>query len=203
VHAIQSVGSESIPAVPASPFRAHSGGGLTQGKPWAMLFWPLRATDGNLQIAETLDVRLTLNTYDGLPTLVSGSPQNLPWKVSSFRCGRSNQLRPKPPHPRRFMTVFTQMSMCTHSLCRRSCIRSQRRSINGFSAGESYRREKSLRSRFSRRVAENQLNEPSMRTWSSQHSVLLWMREPNLTFTPRPKGASRRSYLLCPIQRRK
>jgi hypothetical protein len=31
-------------------------GELTQGKPWAMLFWPLRATDWNLQIAETFDV---------------------------------------------------------------------------------------------------------------------------------------------------
>jgi hypothetical protein len=40
-----SIGSEPILAVPGGPFRANSGGGITQGKPWAMLFWPLRATD--------------------------------------------------------------------------------------------------------------------------------------------------------------
>jgi hypothetical protein len=44
--AIRSKGSESILAASGGPFRANSGGGITQGKPWAMLSWPLRATDG-------------------------------------------------------------------------------------------------------------------------------------------------------------
>jgi hypothetical protein len=36
-------GSERILAVPGGPFRAHSGGGISQGEPWAMLSWHLRA----------------------------------------------------------------------------------------------------------------------------------------------------------------
>jgi hypothetical protein len=40
-----SIDLEPILAVPGGPFRVNSGGEITQGKPWAMLFWPLRATD--------------------------------------------------------------------------------------------------------------------------------------------------------------
>ena len=39
-------GREPIVSAPNGPFRAHSAGGeLTQGKPWAKLCWPLRATE--------------------------------------------------------------------------------------------------------------------------------------------------------------
>jgi hypothetical protein len=38
-------GSEPIIAVSHSPFRAIRVGRANQGKPWAKLFWPLRATD--------------------------------------------------------------------------------------------------------------------------------------------------------------
>ena len=31
--------------LPVGPFRANRWGGITQGKPWAMLSWPLRGTD--------------------------------------------------------------------------------------------------------------------------------------------------------------
>jgi hypothetical protein len=41
---------EPILAVPGGAFRANSGEGITQGKPWAMLFWPLRATEWNVQL---------------------------------------------------------------------------------------------------------------------------------------------------------
>jgi len=44
-HAIRLKGSEPILAVPGGSFTANSDGGITQGKPWAMLSWPLRATD--------------------------------------------------------------------------------------------------------------------------------------------------------------
>jgi hypothetical protein len=50
------VASRSSPCL-AGPFRADSGWGkFTQGKPWAMLYWPLRAKDltsGNLGMFET------------------------------------------------------------------------------------------------------------------------------------------------------
>jgi hypothetical protein len=39
------VGSRFSPYPGGGPFRANSGGKLTHGKPRAMLFWPLRATD--------------------------------------------------------------------------------------------------------------------------------------------------------------
>ena len=35
-------GSEPLLAVPSGPFRANTGRGICQGKPWAMLFRPLR-----------------------------------------------------------------------------------------------------------------------------------------------------------------
>ncbi len=45
-HAIRFKGPEPIIAASRGPFsfRANSGGGTTQGKPWATLFRPLRAT---------------------------------------------------------------------------------------------------------------------------------------------------------------
>jgi hypothetical protein len=43
--AIRFNSSAPILAALGGPFRANSGGGNTQGKPWAKLFWPLRATD--------------------------------------------------------------------------------------------------------------------------------------------------------------
>jgi hypothetical protein len=42
-HTIRFKGLEPMLAVPGGPFRASSGGGITQGEPWAMLSWPLRA----------------------------------------------------------------------------------------------------------------------------------------------------------------
>jgi hypothetical protein len=41
--------SELILAVSGGPFRANTYKGISQGEPWAMLFWPLRATDGELR----------------------------------------------------------------------------------------------------------------------------------------------------------
>jgi hypothetical protein len=35
----------------SGPFRANAGGRISQGNPWARLFWPLRAADWNVQIA--------------------------------------------------------------------------------------------------------------------------------------------------------
>jgi hypothetical protein len=45
MRAIRFKSSAPILAALGGPFRANSGGGNTQGKPWAKLFWPLRATD--------------------------------------------------------------------------------------------------------------------------------------------------------------
>ncbi len=45
MRAIPLKSSEPILAVPDSPFRANSRWGIPQGKPWAILFWPLQATD--------------------------------------------------------------------------------------------------------------------------------------------------------------
>jgi lysophospholipase L1-like esterase len=43
--AVRFKNSAPIPAAVGGPFRANSGEGNTQGKPWAKLFWPLWATD--------------------------------------------------------------------------------------------------------------------------------------------------------------
>ncbi len=47
-HTIRSKDSEPMLAMPGSPFRANSGGGISQGKPWAILCWPLRAKASSL-----------------------------------------------------------------------------------------------------------------------------------------------------------
>ena len=42
--------AHAILAVTGGPFRANPGGGITQGEPWAMLSWPLRATECQLSL---------------------------------------------------------------------------------------------------------------------------------------------------------
>jgi hypothetical protein len=45
VQAIQFGGLEPIFAIPNGPFRANLDKEITEGKLWAMLYWPLRAKD--------------------------------------------------------------------------------------------------------------------------------------------------------------
>jgi hypothetical protein len=58
MHAIRLRGSEPILAIFGGPFRANSGEGISQGKPWAMLYWPLRATDWKRPKLQATSVRL-------------------------------------------------------------------------------------------------------------------------------------------------
>jgi hypothetical protein len=47
-------GPEPIPPVLVAPSGLIRMGGITKGKPWAVLSWPLRATDRNVQTPSAL-----------------------------------------------------------------------------------------------------------------------------------------------------